>query len=156
MLCDDCDNFLEIAEAIRSLGLTIVKGITDNQGDKTWMRFVVEVSLSFVSWYWTIFAQVRALLYEFQKLKWKPTCWNTAGSESEQQELAQDGCTVFTCPDSAIKIYNLIMSIPSLVDCFVMFQLKACLTWLRVFLVFVFGIVENFQLLYSGLSLHLL
>lgn len=42
MLCDDCDNFLEIAEAIRSLGLTIVKGITDNQGDKTWMRFVVE------------------------------------------------------------------------------------------------------------------
>jgi len=49
MLCDDCDHFLEIAEAIRSLGLTVMKGITDNQGDKTWMRFVVEVSLSLVS-----------------------------------------------------------------------------------------------------------
>ncbi|KAH9602788.1 hypothetical protein KSS87_023075 [Heliosperma pusillum] len=42
MLCDDCDYFLEITEAIRSLGLTILKGITDGRGDKTWMRFVVE------------------------------------------------------------------------------------------------------------------
>ncbi|CAO2818799.1 unnamed protein product [Amaranthus hypochondriacus] len=42
MLCEDCDHFLEIAEAIRSLGLTILKGMTDNHGDKTWMRFVVE------------------------------------------------------------------------------------------------------------------
>lgn len=43
MLCEDCDHFLEIAEAIRSLGLTILKGMTDNHADKTWMRFVVEV-----------------------------------------------------------------------------------------------------------------
>lgn len=43
MLCEDCNHFLEIAEAIRSLGLTILKGMTDNHGDKTWMRFVVEV-----------------------------------------------------------------------------------------------------------------
>ncbi|KAL2934711.1 hypothetical protein RDABS01_017830 [Bienertia sinuspersici] len=42
MLCEDSDHFLEIAEAIRSLGLTILKGLTDNHGDKTWMRFVVE------------------------------------------------------------------------------------------------------------------
>lgn len=42
MLCEDCNHFLEIAEAIRSLGLTILKGMTDNHGDKTWMRFVVE------------------------------------------------------------------------------------------------------------------
>ncbi|XP_074304649.1 transcription factor EMB1444-like [Silene latifolia] len=42
MLCDDCDYFLEITEAIRSLGLTVLKGITDGRGDKTWMRFVVE------------------------------------------------------------------------------------------------------------------
>ncbi|KAK9704898.1 hypothetical protein RND81_07G018400 [Saponaria officinalis] len=42
MLCEDCDHFLEITEAIRSLGLTILKGITDSHGDKTWMRFVVE------------------------------------------------------------------------------------------------------------------
>ena len=44
MLCEDCDHFLEIAEAIRSLGLTILKGMTDNHGDKTWVRFVVEVN----------------------------------------------------------------------------------------------------------------
>ncbi|XP_074316675.1 transcription factor EMB1444-like [Silene latifolia] len=42
MLCDDCDHFLEISDSIRSLGLTILKGSTDNHGDKTWMRFVVE------------------------------------------------------------------------------------------------------------------
>ncbi|KAL9243012.1 hypothetical protein vseg_016954 [Gypsophila vaccaria] len=42
MLCEDCDHFLEITEAIRSLGLTILKGITNGQGEKTWMRFVVE------------------------------------------------------------------------------------------------------------------
>ncbi|CAO2826574.1 unnamed protein product [Amaranthus hypochondriacus] len=38
MLCEDCDHFLEIAEAIRSLGLTILKGMTDNHGDKTWSQ----------------------------------------------------------------------------------------------------------------------
>ncbi|KAH9624085.1 hypothetical protein KSS87_022970 [Heliosperma pusillum] len=42
MLCDDCDHFLEIADSVRSLGLTILKGSTDSHGDKTWMRFVVE------------------------------------------------------------------------------------------------------------------
>lgn len=42
MLCDECGYFLEIAEAIRSLGLTILKGITEDCGDKTWMCFVVE------------------------------------------------------------------------------------------------------------------
>ncbi|KAL8138993.1 hypothetical protein V2J09_004994 [Rumex salicifolius] len=44
MLCEDCDHFLEIAEAIRGLGMTILKGTTEIQGDKTWIRFVVEVS----------------------------------------------------------------------------------------------------------------
>ncbi|KAL9227585.1 hypothetical protein vseg_003258 [Gypsophila vaccaria] len=42
MLCDDCDHFLEITDAIKGLGLTILKGNTDSHGDKTWMRFVVE------------------------------------------------------------------------------------------------------------------
>ncbi|KAL8170324.1 hypothetical protein V2J09_022128 [Rumex salicifolius] len=42
MLCEDCDYFLQIAEAIRGLGLTILKGITEAHADKTWMRFVVE------------------------------------------------------------------------------------------------------------------
>ncbi|KAG6783822.1 hypothetical protein POTOM_009496 [Populus tomentosa] len=32
MLCEECNDFLEIAEAIRSLGLTILKGITEVHG----------------------------------------------------------------------------------------------------------------------------
>uniref|UniRef100_A0A6N2KXG1 BHLH domain-containing protein n=1 Tax=Salix viminalis TaxID=40686 RepID=A0A6N2KXG1_SALVM len=42
MLCEECNEFLEIAEAIRSLGLTILKGITEVHGEKTWICFVVE------------------------------------------------------------------------------------------------------------------
>ncbi|PSS09438.1 Transcription factor like [Actinidia chinensis var. chinensis] len=43
MLCEDCSHFLEIAEAIRSLGLTILKGVTEASGKKTLICFVVEV-----------------------------------------------------------------------------------------------------------------
>ncbi|KAA8543355.1 hypothetical protein F0562_021150 [Nyssa sinensis] len=42
MMCEECSHFLEIAEAIRSLGLTILKGVTEAYGDKTWICFVVE------------------------------------------------------------------------------------------------------------------
>ncbi|XP_076942868.1 transcription factor EMB1444-like [Bidens hawaiensis] len=42
MVCDECVHFLEIAEAIRCLGLTILKGAIDAYGDKTWMCFIVE------------------------------------------------------------------------------------------------------------------
>lgn len=42
MLCKECDQFLEIAEAIRSLGLTILKGVSEAYGNKAWMCFVVE------------------------------------------------------------------------------------------------------------------
>nr|POE87668.1 transcription factor [Quercus suber] len=42
MLCEECSHFLEIAEAIRSLGLTILKGVTEAHGEKTWICFVVE------------------------------------------------------------------------------------------------------------------
>ncbi|XP_039048090.1 transcription factor EMB1444-like isoform X2 [Hibiscus syriacus] len=42
LLFDECSHFLEIAEAIRSLGLTILKGFTEAHGDKTWICFVVE------------------------------------------------------------------------------------------------------------------
>ncbi|GJT27353.1 hypothetical protein Tco_0907628 [Tanacetum coccineum] len=49
-------HFLEIADAIRSLGLTILKGVTEPDGDKTWMCFVVEHSLvdggSGGGWHW--------------------------------------------------------------------------------------------------------
>ncbi|KAK4281255.1 hypothetical protein QN277_012775 [Acacia crassicarpa] len=42
MLCEECTHFLEIAEAIRSLGLTILTGATEAHGEKTWICFVVE------------------------------------------------------------------------------------------------------------------
>ncbi|KAL5561862.1 hypothetical protein UlMin_031609 [Ulmus minor] len=42
MICEECSHFLEIAEAIKSLGLTILKGVTEAHGDKTWICFVVE------------------------------------------------------------------------------------------------------------------
>ena len=43
MMCEECGHFLEIAEAIKSLGLTILKGVTEAHGEKTWICFVVEV-----------------------------------------------------------------------------------------------------------------
>lgn len=42
MMCEEGVHFLEIADAIRSLGLTILKGVTEPDGDKIWMCFVVE------------------------------------------------------------------------------------------------------------------
>ncbi|KAK8487860.1 hypothetical protein V6N13_045986 [Hibiscus sabdariffa] len=42
LLCEECSHFLEIAEVIRSLGLTILKGFTEVHGEKTWICFVVE------------------------------------------------------------------------------------------------------------------
>ncbi|KAJ9543384.1 hypothetical protein OSB04_023091 [Centaurea solstitialis] len=42
MMCEEGVHFLEIADAIKSLGLTILKGVTEPDGDKTWMCFVVE------------------------------------------------------------------------------------------------------------------
>ena len=48
MSCEECSHFLEIAEAIRSLGLTILKGITEVHSEKTWICFVVEVCLNLV------------------------------------------------------------------------------------------------------------
>ncbi|CAN6996852.1 hypothetical protein IGI04_018520 [Brassica rapa subsp. trilocularis] len=42
MLCEECSHFLEISNVIRSLDLTILRGVTEAQGDKTWICFVVE------------------------------------------------------------------------------------------------------------------
>ncbi|KZV32987.1 hypothetical protein F511_01498 [Dorcoceras hygrometricum] len=42
MMCEQCSQFLDIAETIRSLGLTILKGVSEACGNKTWMCFVVE------------------------------------------------------------------------------------------------------------------
>ncbi|EPS63700.1 hypothetical protein M569_11086, partial [Genlisea aurea] len=42
MLCEECSHFLLVADAIRSLHLTILKGISAACGNKTWFSFVVE------------------------------------------------------------------------------------------------------------------
>lgn len=43
MICDDHGLFLEIAEVIRRLDLTILKGAMESRGSNTWAHFVVEV-----------------------------------------------------------------------------------------------------------------
>lgn len=47
MLCGDHGNFLDIAEVIRRLELTILKGGMENHSGSTWARFIVEVPRGF-------------------------------------------------------------------------------------------------------------
>lgn len=49
MLCEERGFFLEIADIIRALGLTILNGVMEARNDKIWARFVVEVILSGVN-----------------------------------------------------------------------------------------------------------
>ncbi|XP_010523120.1 PREDICTED: transcription factor LHW [Tarenaya hassleriana] len=44
MLCEQRGFFLEIADWIKSLGLTILKGVMETRNDKIWARFVVEAN----------------------------------------------------------------------------------------------------------------
>lgn len=43
MLCEERGFFLEIADLIRGMGLTILKGVMKARNDKIWARFAVEV-----------------------------------------------------------------------------------------------------------------
>lgn len=43
MLCEERGLFLEIADIIRGLGLTILKGLMETRNDKIWAHFAVEV-----------------------------------------------------------------------------------------------------------------
>ena len=43
MLCEERGLFLEIADLVRGLGLTILKGVMEARNDKVWARFAVEV-----------------------------------------------------------------------------------------------------------------
>ncbi|XAR50902.1 hypothetical protein NMG60_11005362 [Bertholletia excelsa] len=47
MLCDDHGLFLEIAEIIRHVELTILKGVMESYSDNTWACFIVEASKGF-------------------------------------------------------------------------------------------------------------
>eukprot|EP01018_Ginkgo_biloba_P034596 Gb_14057 [translate_table: standard] len=44
MLCEERGLFLEIADIIRSFGLTILKGVMEARNDKVWAHFVVEAN----------------------------------------------------------------------------------------------------------------
>ncbi|KAL1558262.1 transcription factor LHW-like [Salvia divinorum] len=44
MLCEERGLFLEIADVIRGLGLTILKGLMDTRNDKIWAHFAVEAN----------------------------------------------------------------------------------------------------------------
>ncbi|CAI9768599.1 unnamed protein product [Fraxinus pennsylvanica] len=44
MLCEERGLFLEIADIIRGLGLTILKGVMETRKDKIWAHFVVEAN----------------------------------------------------------------------------------------------------------------
>ncbi|KAK9280124.1 hypothetical protein L1049_013811 [Liquidambar formosana] len=44
MLCEERGFFLEIADIIRGLGLTILKGVMEARNDKIWARFAVEAN----------------------------------------------------------------------------------------------------------------
>ncbi|XP_031487491.1 transcription factor bHLH155-like isoform X2 [Nymphaea colorata] len=47
MLCEEHGIFLEIAQVIRSLGLTILKGEMETRAEKIWAHFVIEVTRGF-------------------------------------------------------------------------------------------------------------
>ncbi|KAI7744922.1 hypothetical protein M8C21_000151, partial [Ambrosia artemisiifolia] len=44
MLCEERGSFLEIADGIKGLGLTILKGVMESRNDKIWAHFTVEVT----------------------------------------------------------------------------------------------------------------
>ncbi|CAO2825038.1 unnamed protein product [Amaranthus hypochondriacus] len=44
MLCEERGFFLEIADIVRGLGLTILKGVMEARNDKIWARFAVEAN----------------------------------------------------------------------------------------------------------------
>ncbi|XP_023006039.1 transcription factor LHW-like isoform X1 [Cucurbita maxima] len=44
MLCEERGFFLEIADLIRGMGLTILKGVMETRDDKIWARFAVEAN----------------------------------------------------------------------------------------------------------------
>lgn len=43
MMCDDHGRFLEIADVIHRLELTILKGVMEKRPESTWAHFIVEV-----------------------------------------------------------------------------------------------------------------
>lgn len=49
LVCEDQGYFLEIADIIRRLGLSIFRGVMESQETKIWARFIVEVHVKVAS-----------------------------------------------------------------------------------------------------------
>ena len=43
MFCEEKSHLLEVADAIRNLGLSILKGVMEYRCGKIWAQFIVEV-----------------------------------------------------------------------------------------------------------------
>lgn len=52
MMCNDHWHFLEIADVIHRLELTILKGAMESHSDNTWAHFIIEVSELFRDLYY--------------------------------------------------------------------------------------------------------
>ncbi|MBA0549378.1 hypothetical protein Golob_020414 [Gossypium lobatum] len=107
MLCEECSHFLEIAEAIRSLGLTILKGVTEAHGEKTWICFVVENRKQ-----GDIFNILCCVLLPLHLrlcvplVMCLPKTYSLAANGTEQS-YAQNGYLMVACANSAIQGYKL-------------------------------------------------
>lgn len=58
MPCEEHGFFLEIAQVIRNLELTILKGVMEKRSDKTWAHFIVEVMAKIAAMLLNIFVEV--------------------------------------------------------------------------------------------------
>jgi hypothetical protein len=47
MLCEDYEVFLEMAQVLKGLKVSILKGVLEHRSDKLWARFVIEVHQRF-------------------------------------------------------------------------------------------------------------
>lgn len=91
MLCEERGFFLEIADIIRGLGLTILKGVMEVRNDKIWARFAVEANRDVTRM--EVFISLVHLME--QTLKSSSTSGNgtqDASISTNQQLVAQIAC----------------------------------------------------------------
>ncbi|PSR94856.1 Transcription factor like [Actinidia chinensis var. chinensis] len=93
IFCEGCCHFLEITEAIRSMDLTILKGVTEACEKKTRMCFVVE-----------LMPRANAVSVRKAILITSPE----DDRRAEKQKDASDGYFVVTCADIAIQDNGLV------------------------------------------------
>ncbi|KAG5567443.1 hypothetical protein RHGRI_002856 [Rhododendron griersonianum] len=118
MLCEESGHFLEISEAIRSIGLAILKGVAEAFGKTTRMSFVVEHMNLFQLEHVTetkmgkppLDARQAKSGHHLSKYYCKflpPICVNKVSNfvkiAGAEQKHASDGCVVVTCADIATQ-----------------------------------------------------